>query len=142
MAASKRTPPASGNVGYSDKALWQKLGLAAGQRLYVHSPVPQIDALLAGAPAGIVRVPRLAAFDVALVFVAKRTDCASGLAKLLPHLQVGGMVWFAWPKKASGVATDITEDALRAIVLPAGLVDVKVCAIDATWSGLKFLRRR
>ena len=142
MAASKRVPSASGNVGYSGKALWQKLGLAAGQRLYVQNPVPQIDALLAGAPAGMVRLPRLAAFDVALVFVAKRTDCASGLGKLLPHLQVGGMVWFAWPKKASGVATDVTEDALRAIVLPAGLVDVKVCAIDATWSGLKFLRRR
>ena len=141
MAASKRSPPAS-SVGYSGKALWQKLGLVARQRVYILNPVPQIDALLAGAPAGLVRLPRLRAFDVALAFATKRTECANALAKLLPHLQSGGMIWFAWPKKASGVATDITEDALRAIVLPSGLVDVKVCAIDATWSGLKFLRRR
>jgi hypothetical protein len=142
MAANKRAPPASSNVGYSGKALWQKLGLATGQRFVVLHPVPQIDALLAGAPAGIVRLPRLAAFDVALAFATKRTECANALAKLLPHLQVGGMIWFAWPKKSSGVTTDITEDGLRMIVLPTGLVDVKVCAIDATWSGLKFLRRR
>jgi hypothetical protein len=140
--AAKRAPTASSTVGYSGKALWQKLGLTSGQRLYVHNPVPQIDALLTGAPAGIVRLPRLAAFDVALAFATKRAESAGALAKLLPHLQTGGMIWFAWPKKTSGVATDITEDALRSIVLPTGLVDVKVCAIDATWSGLKFLRRR
>jgi hypothetical protein len=142
MAASGRSSLPSIAPGYSGKALWQKLGLAAGQRVYVLNPVPQIDALLGGAPADLVRLPRLRAFDVALAFATKRTECANALAKLLPHLQSGGMIWFAWPKKASGVATDITEDALRTIVLPSGLVDVKVCAIDATWSGLKFLRRR
>ena len=57
-------------------------------------------------------------------------------------LASGGMLWFAWPKKASGVATDVTEDGLRELVLPHGWVDVKVCAIDTTWSGLKFLRRK
>ena len=64
------------------------------------------------------------------------------LARTLPKLGVGGMIWVAWPKQASGVVTDVTEDTVRAVALPMGIVDVKVCAIDATWSGLKLVRRR
>jgi hypothetical protein len=74
--------------------------------------------------------------------VTSRTALAAALARLLPKLADGGMIWIAWPKKASGVATDVTEDTVREVALPMGIVDVKVCAVDATWSGLKFLRRR
>jgi hypothetical protein len=129
-------------AGYSGKPLWQKLGLAAGMRVHVASPPPQLDRLLAGAPKDLVRLPRLAECDFALAFVTKRRDVEGAFTRIAPKLAVGGMLWFAWPKRASGVATDVTEDALREIVLPRGFVDVKVCAIDATWSGLKFLRRK
>jgi len=74
--------------------------------------------------------------------VSSRTALAAALAKLLPNLADRGMIWIAWPKKASGVVTDVTEDTVREVALPMGLVDVKVCAIDATWSGLSLLRRR
>jgi hypothetical protein len=129
-------------AGYSGKPLWQKLGLASGQRLLLVTPPPRVDDLLDGAPADLTRLTRIAEFDVALAFVITRTALAEALARLLPQLAVGGMIWIAWPKKASGVATDVTEDTVREIALPMGIVDVKVCAIDATWSGLKLLRRR
>lgn len=79
---------------------------------------------------------------IALVFVTATREVDPAFARIVPKVAQGGMLWFAWPKKASGVATDVTEDRLRAFVLPHGWVDVKVCAIDATWSGLKFLARR
>ncbi len=132
---------AAAPVGYSGKPLWQKLGLAEGQRLYVAGAPPDLPQLLAGAPK-VSRLPHLAEFDVALVFVTSRAELATALARALPKLAERGMIWVAWPKKASGVATDMTEDAVREIALPLGVVDVKVCAIDATWSGLKLLRRR
>lgn len=85
---------------------------------------------------------RAALFDFALAFVVSRAALATTLDRLAPRLDDAGMLWIAWPKRASGVATDMTEDAVRADALPRGLVDVKVCAIDATWSGLKLCRRR
>ena len=84
---------------------------------------------------------RATAFDVAFVFVTDRTTLAREFRRLTPKLVDAGMIWIAWPKKASGVATELTEDAVREAGLTATLVDVKVCAIDATWSGLKFVRR-
>lgn len=129
-------------VGYSGKPLWQKLGLAAGHRLLLVAPPPHVDELLAGAPPDVTRVGRTAQFDVALAFVDSRRTLAAVLVRLLPKLAAGGMIWIAWPKKASGVVTDVTEGTVREIALPMGIVDVKVCAIDATWSGLKLLRRR
>ena len=129
-------------AGYSGKPLWQKLGLKEGLRLYVVDPPHDLPQLLSGAPKGVARLPRLAEFDIALLFVISRKSLAEGLARALPKLAVGGMIWIAWPKKASGVATDVSEDTVREVALPMGIVDVKVCAIDATWSGLKLLRRR
>ena len=128
-------------AGYSGKALWQKLGLADGQRLLLVNAPRDIDDLLAGAPV-MSRLPRLAEFEVAIAFFVRRGELQLSLAKLLSRLAQGGMIWIAWPKKTSGVATDITENVVRDVALPTGLVDVKVCAIDATWSGLKLLRRR
>jgi len=129
-------------VGYSGKPLWQKLGLAGGQRLLLVTPPPHVDDLLDGAPKDVTRLPRIAEFDVALAFVHSRRELAAVLTELLPKLATSGMIWIAWPKKASGIVTDVSEDIVREIALPMGIVDVKVCAIDATWSGLKVVRRR
>ncbi len=127
-------------AGYSGKSLWQKLGLAAGQRVFLVSPPANIDDLLGGAPA-VTRIALLAEFDLALAFVPSRKALEAAVAKLLPKLAQSGTIWIAWPKKTSGVATDVTENVVRDVVLPLGLVDVKVCAIDDTWSGLKLVRR-
>jgi len=128
-------------AGYSGTALPAKLGLRAGARFFVASAPPHLDDLLAGAPR-MRRLARLAAFDVALAFVGDARTLERAFARLAPALHDAGMIWIAWPKKSSGVATDLTEDRVRAIGLATGLVDVKVCAIDATWSGLKFVRRK
>ena len=132
-------PPAA---GYSGKPVWQKLGLAPAMRVYVADPPENLDALLAGAPEDLARLSRLGPCDIALLFVTTRREVETAVARVAPKLAPGGMLWFAWPKKAAGLATDVAEDVLRELVLPRGWVDVKVCAIDATWSGLKFLRRR
>jgi hypothetical protein len=130
------------STGYSGKPVWQKLGLAGGQRLVVVSPPAHLEVLLRGMPDGVTRLARVAPFDVALVFVTSRKQLASALARLPQRLAAKGMIWIAWPKKSSGVATDVSENVVRDCALPLGLVDVKVCAIDETWSGLKLLRRR
>jgi len=82
-----------------------------------------------------------AGLDLAMLFVTQRRDLARGLARLQPKLQPAGMIWVAWPKRASKVPTDVTEDVVREVALPRGLVDVKVCAIDEVWSGLKLVTR-
>ena len=91
-----------------------------------------------------VRVLRRAGgeLDLAMLFVTERSALARGLATLQPKLVPAGMIWVAWPKRASKVPTDITEDVVREIALPRGLVDVKVCAIDEVWSGLKLVVRK
>lgn len=129
-------------AGYSGKPLWQKLGLAEGQRLLLVDPPENHQQLLAGAPQSLARLVRPAEFDVAILFVTARAALAAALPRTLPHMAVGGMLWVAWPKKSSGLVTDVTEDVVRDAALPLGVVDVKVCAIDTRWSGLKFLRRR
>ena len=129
-------------AGYSGKPLAAKLGLASGQRLLVVDPPPHLDALVADAPKDITRLARLGDFDVGWIFATRYAALAMQLARLLPKLAQGGMIWVSWPKKSSGVATDMSEDRVREAALPLGLVDVKVCAVDETGSGLKLLRRR
>jgi hypothetical protein len=129
-------------AGGAGTPLPAKLGLKAGQRTLVVDAPPAVEASLAPALAATMRLSRLAAFDFALAFVGSRAALAASLDRLAPKLDDAGMLWIAWPKKASGVATDMTEDAVRDDALPRGLVDVKVCAIDATWSGLKLCWRR
>jgi len=129
-------------AGYSGKPLPAKLGLASGQRLLVVDGPAHLDTLIAGAPAGVARLGRLSEFDVGWIFVTRNKALARQLERLLPKLAPGGMIWVSWPKKASGVATDMTEDRVRDAALPLGLVDIKVCAVDETWSGLKLTRRR
>jgi len=80
--------------------------------------------------------------DAAHVFVSKSADLEARLRQLMPLLAPSGFIWVSWPKNASKVPTDITEDTIREICLPMGLVDVKVCAVDETWSGLKLMIRK
>jgi hypothetical protein len=133
-------PVKSSGAGYSGTPLPAKLGLKAGMRFVALNPPPELDALLAGAPE-LERLARVAAFDCALAFATTERALAALFASLAPKLRDTGMIWIAWPKKTSGVATELDENVVRRVGLAAQLVDVKVCAIDATWSGLKFVRR-
>lgn len=130
-------------AGYSGTPLVRKLGLKAGMRAYVAGAPDGVQAVLGELPGGVTLLRRAAGeLDVALLFVTQRRALERGLAALQPKLAPAGMIWVAWPKRASKVATDVTEDVVREVALPRGLVDVKVCAIDETWSGLKLVIRR
>jgi len=108
---------------------------------YVGAPA-HFERLVGELPDGVRVLKRPAPqLDLAMLFVTERRALARGLQTLQPKLQPAGMVWVAWPKRASKVATDVTEDVVREIALPRGLVDVKVCAIDEVWSGLKLVIR-
>jgi hypothetical protein len=125
-------------AGYSGKPLVEKLGIRPGMKVYVGQGPSYVDQLLDGA-AYTTRLPKLA--DVIITFHEERRSLERRLPTLIDHLVVNGMIWVCWPKKASGVPTDVTEDVVRAIALDAGVVDVKVAAVDETWSGLKLVRR-
>lgn len=129
-------------TGYSGTPLPAKLGIAPGKRTLVVDAPAGVERTLEPVLAATVRLERPGAFDFALAFVTTRTRLAATLDRLAPKLDDAGMLWIAWPKQASGVKTDVTEDAVRVDARPRGLVDVKVCAIDGTWSGLKLVRRR
>jgi len=133
---------AASTSGYSGKALWQKLGLKPGLRVFLHAaPAPYWD--WCGFDASTVTLAvRRSPFDFGHLFATQRAQLARTLAAALPRLDAGGMLWLSWPKKTSGVTSDISEDTLREIALPLGLVDVKVCAVTEVWSGLKFCRRK
>lgn len=128
-------------TGLPDAPLWQKLGLRPGQRLLVMDPPKDFEQWLAGAPEGIVRMSHVAPFDAAVLFATTIRAQETLLARALPKFASGGMLWLAWPKNASGVVSDLSDEAVRRMGLAAGLVDIKVCAIDPTWSGLKFVHR-
>jgi hypothetical protein len=83
-----------------------------------------------------------APIDVLVVFVTKRSQLVAQIAACRPRMQPAAGLWIAWPKRASGVATDVTEDTVREVALPTGLVDNKVCAIDEVWSGLRLVIRK
>src|SRR5438874_3038891 len=121
-------------AGYSGTPLPQKLGIEDGSAVAV-----------IGAPAGfsIGGAKKLAGtLDVIVVFVKQRAKLVEMIAKARAHMAPACGLWIAWPKKSSGVATDITENTIREVALPTGLVDNKVCAIDETWSGLRLVIRR
>jgi len=129
-------------AGYSGKPVWQKLGVGAGMRVYLGN-VPGDYGALIGLQAGSIKpVGTRARFDFAHLFADSATRLARDIKALAARLPAEGVLWVSWPKKSSAVASDISEDTLRAIALPLGLVDIKVCAIDATWSALKLVWRR
>jgi hypothetical protein len=131
----------SASAGYSGTPLPQKLGLKSGMRVLALDAPANLDALLHGAPKDLVRIGRIATFDFALAFATSERALAAKFARLAPKMVDDGMIWIGWPKKGAAVTTDLSEDVVRRCGLDAGLVDVKVCAIDTTWSGLKFVRR-
>jgi hypothetical protein len=131
-------------AGYSGTPLVRKLGVKAGFRMYVEGAPPHYADLVAPLPEGV-RVETgedARDLDFVHVFVERAAGLAARLAALRTRIVPAGMVWVSWPKRASGVATDVTEDVVRAAALEVGLVDVKVCAVDDVWSGLKLMVRR
>ncbi|HVO63628.1 MAG TPA: DUF3052 family protein [Terriglobales bacterium] len=129
-------------AGYSGTPLPQKLGIKPGFKVAL-SPLPSdvhkdLEAALGNCDmATKSNVP----LDLVLNFVTKKKDLLAAFLRWASRLTPAGMLWIAWPKKSSGVETDLDENKIRDIGLAAGLVDVKVCAISETWSGLKFVRR-
>lgn len=128
--------------GYSGTPLGKKLSLKPGMRVWLDAMPDSVRAHIE-TPELIELVDPAAPIDAAHIFVTERADMEAKLAMLRPLLAPAGFVWVSWPKKASKVPTDITEDTIRAVILPAtDLVDVKVCAVDAVWSGLKLMIRK
>jgi hypothetical protein len=130
-------------AGYSGTPLATKLSLKDGMRVWRGGMPESVadDIAAEGLQLQLLDAPE-APIDCAHIFVTTRADLEANLKRLMPLLDPAGMIWVSWPKKASKVRTDITEDTIRDICLPMGLVDVKVCAVDATWSGLKLVVRR
>ena len=130
-------------VGYSGTPLARKLSLKDGMRVWWHGMPETVREEIAAEGLVLDHLTKPEArIDAAHIFVTERADLEAKLHQLLPLLDSAGMIWVSWPKKASKRPTDITEDVIRDVCLPMGLVDVKVCAVDATWSGLKLVVRR
>jgi len=128
--------------GYSGTPLPKKLGIREGSRVAVVAAPPGFDAVLGAMPPGAqLRTHARGRLDVILFFVTRRAELPRRLPSFMRALEDDGGLWVAWPKKTSGVATDLAFDAVQEVGLEAGLVDNKVAAIDATWSGLRFVYR-
>ena len=130
-------------VGYSGTPLSAKLGIKEGFRvLLLGAPRRYLD-LVAPLPDRVSFVRRMdESVDLVHLFVRERARLVDALVATVPKLRPDATIWVSWPKKASKVATDITEDTIREIALPMGMVDVKVCAVDEVWSGLKLVVRK
>ena len=129
-------------AGYSGTPLPRKLGFKPGTRYLLVGAPPDYGRTLGALPGGCTAGrPRDTGLDLIQLFTPSAKVLASRFAPLAAKLQPAGALWISWPKKSSGVVTDLTENEIRRIGLAAGLVDVKVCAVDEIWSGLKFVRR-
>ena len=130
-------------AGYSGTPLVKKLGIKPDFRLYAKNPPENYLELIAPLPDGVQMLRRLTRdLDMIHFFTTSRIELAGNIEIYMDRIKQNGMIWVSWPKKASKVPTDVTEDVIREIVLPLGLVDVKVCAVDAIWSGLKLVIRK
>lgn len=129
-------------AGYSGTPLPKKLGIKEGSRVALVNAPKDFQSELGELPDDVQFIKRPAkSLDIILLFVLTERELTRNFAKLAATLVSNGMIWIAWPKKSSGVVTDLSEPRVRQIGLDAGLVDVKICAIDDTWSGLKFVYR-
>ncbi|GGC65986.1 DUF3052 family protein [Undibacterium terreum] len=129
--------------GYSGTPLAKKLGISEGCRVFVGNAPDGYAELLASLPPGVLFEKKLTAqTDIAHLFCDKKADLQTRLLAARKLLQASGAVWVSWPKKASKVPTDITEDTIRELALPLGFVDIKVCAVNEIWSGLKLVIRK
>jgi hypothetical protein len=130
-------------AGYSGTPLVRKLGVKPEARLGLIGAAGEFDETLGELPPGVQVRRRLGGrpFDVIVAFYKRRAELERRLPALAGALDPAGGLWIAWPKRASGVVTDVTEDVVRRLGLATGLVDNKVCAIDETWSGLRLVYR-
>jgi hypothetical protein len=130
-------------AGYSGKPLAAKLGIKPGCRLYPRGAPANYLELIGPLPPAVEVLARPAgALDLVHLFATDAASLARDLATYRHRIVEHGMIWVSWPKKAAKVPTDVTEDVIRERALPLGLVDIKVCAVDETWSGLKLVIRR
>jgi len=130
-------------AGYLETPLPQKLGIKPGLTIVIINAPTNYRRLLGKIPEGVTFSDRLKPDSSFIhVFTRKRSELANRLPVLRARIADIGTVWVSWPKRSAGVPTDVTEDVVRAVALPLGFVDVKVCAIDETWSGLKLMVRR
>jgi hypothetical protein len=130
-------------AGYSGTPLPKKLGIGADVRFGVRNPPDGFDEAFGEMPVGATRATRIAApLDVVVSFHRQTAELLKAWPALCKAVAPNGAVWIGWPKKSSGLPTDITENRLRDELLPTGWVDTKVCAIDDTWSGLRFVLRK
>ena len=129
-------------AGYSGTPLVKKLGIKEGSRVALVNAPENFQTELGDLPDNVKFMKSTTkSLDLILFFVLSERILARDFAKLAARLTSNGMIWIAWPKKSSGVATDLTFERVQRIGLDDGLVDVKICAIDDTWSGLKFVYR-
>jgi hypothetical protein len=129
-------------AGYSGTPLIQKIGIKPGHRVIVRNQPSSFIKDLGPLPEGAVQTEKLSGgANVVICFTDSKSELEKNFPSLAGKLVPDGMLWISWPKKASGLATDLTENVVRQVGLECGLVDVKVCAIDETWSGLKFVIR-
>jgi hypothetical protein len=130
-------------AGYSGTPLAKKLGIKPGSRLFVAGAPENYLRLVAPLPEGVQLLRRIGSeTDIVHLFATKRARLSEALRGLLAKMKPDSAIWISWPKKAAKVPTDISEDTIRQIALPMGLVDIKVCAVDETWSGLKLVLRK
>jgi hypothetical protein len=129
-------------AGYSGTPLPKKLGIKEGTRIALVNAPKDFQSELGELPDNVQLIKRpTKSLDIILLFVLTEQSLVRDFAKFAATLVSNGMIWIAWPKKSSGVKSDLSEQRVREIGLDTGLVDVKVCAIDDTWSGLKFVYR-
>ena len=129
-------------AGYSGKPLVEKLGIKPGSRIAIVRAPRGYDRTLGQLPSDVSRASSVRGpLDFVQFFTTEKRELERRFGTLARALTPAGMLWISWPKKASGVATDLTEDVIRTVGLAHGLVDVKVAAVDGVWSGLKFVRR-
>lgn len=129
--------------GYSGTPLAKKLGFKEGSRVRISGAPANYLSLVAPLPQGILISGRISTdIDIWHFFTLSYAELESKLPMLKKAIEPNGAIWISWPKKSSGVTSSVTEDAIRKAALPLGLVDIKVCAVDETWSGLKLVVRK
>lgn len=130
-------------AGYSGTPLAKKLGIKPGSNVFVGGAPMPYEQLLDPMPDDVNMQSAIdASTDIVHLFAKSKAELSGALKQALRHLRLDAALWISWPKKAAKVQTDVTEDVIRELALPLGLVDIKVCAVDALWSGLKLVLRK
>jgi hypothetical protein len=143
MPPARKSKPKKPESGYSGTPLAAKLGFKPGQSIVILGAPANYETLIGPTLREMKRASSPGpAVDIVHMFTASRSRLSSALLDCRKKLKADAVLWVSWPKKASGVQTDITEDTIRELALPLGFVDIKVCAVDETWSGLKLMVRK